>query len=257
MAALAKRKSIDEQATATQRKLSVLYAEDQTSARVVTTALLRKLGYAVDAVEDGELALQKAVSTSYDIILLDIEMPVMDGVTAARRIRTESELCQHVPILALSAYLADTTEDNGWRSLFDFALPKPATGSELEAALAKALAAHRNATDQLGSSDEFHSIQNLTFHDFRNALPWVMWVRLVERAAEDMHNLALTAIACSEARDAIGFKQSIKGLETLAASFQADQVLAAAHMLEPAAQDIASSALVSAIDAWSRYAAKG
>jgi PleD family two-component response regulator len=75
------------------QKRRVLYAEDQASARIVTTALLERMGFDVEAVEDGELAFEKAMHTAYDIILLDIEMPVMDGVTAARNIRATAELC--------------------------------------------------------------------------------------------------------------------------------------------------------------------
>jgi CheY-like chemotaxis protein len=92
------------------KKRRVLYAEDQASARIVTTALLERMGFDVEAVEDGELALEKAMHTAYDVILLDIEMPVMDGVTAARNIRAEAGLCRETPILALSAFLADSTD---------------------------------------------------------------------------------------------------------------------------------------------------
>src|SRR5476651_1318152 len=88
----------------------VLYAEDQFTSRVVTTAMLERMGFEVDAVEDGELALSAARGDSYDVILLDIEMPVMDGVTAARSIRSELAHCAATPILALSAFLADSTE---------------------------------------------------------------------------------------------------------------------------------------------------
>ena len=104
----------------------VLYAEDQTSSRVVTTAMMKRMGFEVDAVEDGELALQRARTQTYDVILLDIEMPVMDGVTAARSIRQQLSHCNDTPILAMSAFLADSTEACDWRDAFDSALPKPA-----------------------------------------------------------------------------------------------------------------------------------
>ena len=53
-------------------KPRVLYAEDSTASRIVTTAMLKRMGLEVDAVEDGELALRHAEKSSYDIILLDI-----------------------------------------------------------------------------------------------------------------------------------------------------------------------------------------
>ena len=79
----------------------VLYAEDSTASRIVTTAMLKRMGLEVDAVEDGELALRQAEKSSYDVILLDIEMPVMDGVTAARGIRALGGKTSKTPILAL------------------------------------------------------------------------------------------------------------------------------------------------------------
>ena len=117
----------------------VLYAEDSTASRIVTTAMLKRMGLEVDAVEDGELALRHAEKSSYDVILLDIEMPVMDGVTAARGIRALGGKTSKTPILALSAFLADSTEFSHWRDAFDHALPKPANSNELHRAISGVL----------------------------------------------------------------------------------------------------------------------
>src|SRR5437764_13002149 len=65
----------------------ILLAEDSETARLLTAALLTKMGCKVDAVEHGEDAVSQALRCPYDVIVLDIEMPVMDGVAAARAIR--------------------------------------------------------------------------------------------------------------------------------------------------------------------------
>jgi CheY-like chemotaxis protein len=244
-------RAIENEYAAPLPKQRVLYAEDQESARVVTAALLRKLGYVVDAVEDGELALHRAMSHRYDIILLDIEMPVMDGMTAARRIRSECHRGGDIPILALSAYLADTTEQSVWRSLFDGALPKPASKDELQAALTKAIAARRA---EIADRVQEHPVQNLTFPSFRDVLPRTMWVRLVERAADDMHSLALTASACGGAGDAAGLAQSANALKALAESFGADDVVAHAERLVAGLAVDAGSTLIASIAAWAKMA---
>jgi CheY-like chemotaxis protein len=223
-------------------KVSVLYAEDQTSSRVVTTALLKRLGYEVDAVEDGELALQKAMQRSYDIILLDIEMPVMDGVTAARRIRSECPNGALVPILAMSAYIADTTEDSQWRSLFDSALPKPAKGEELRLALTHALKARSEKKPEAAVQPLIHSI--------RSVLPRPMWARLAQQAGDDMSALALTAAACFDADDKPGLRQSLEALSSLAASFDAQSVLVAAEALRTDPAFSSGSSLCAAVDSW-------
>jgi CheY-like chemotaxis protein len=228
-------------------KVSVLYAEDQTSSRVVTTALMRKLGYDVDAVEDGELALQKAMVKSYDIILLDIEMPVMDGVTAARRIRNEAHLCKGAPILAMSAYLADTTENSTWRRLFDCALPKPASSDELKMALLRVqvLGHDENETACQVIAEDLPLIDS-----FRSVLPKPMWMRLAAQAADDMQVLALTAVACADAGDPEQMKQSLRALKGLARSFEAHDVVAVAAAMELNGSDTADCPLPDSIAQW-------
>jgi len=116
-------------------KPRILFAEDSYAARTLTAALLTKMGCEVDAVEHGEHALVYASEHAYDLILLDIEMPIMDGVCAARKIRELGGRPSHVPIMALSAFLADTAKAASIRGNFDLALAKPAGRDVLHAAI--------------------------------------------------------------------------------------------------------------------------
>src|SRR3954454_1824411 len=117
----------------------ILLAEDSDTARFLTAALLKKMGCEVDAVEHGEEALYEALRRSYDIIVLDIEMPVMDGVAAARAIRASGGAAAATPIMALSAFLADTAKVCSLRDEFDLTLAKPAGREELYTAFATIL----------------------------------------------------------------------------------------------------------------------
>lgn len=116
-------------------KPRILFAEDSYAARTLTAALLTKMGCEVDAVEHGEHALSHASEHTYDLILLDIEMPVMDGVCAARKIRELGGPPAHVPIMALSAFLADTAKVGSIRQEFDLAIAKPAGREALHDAI--------------------------------------------------------------------------------------------------------------------------
>src|SRR4029079_17075767 len=69
------------------RRPRILLAEDCTASRLLTAALLRGLGCDIAAVGDGGGAVQRASWSRYDLILLDIDMPVIDGIRAARIIR--------------------------------------------------------------------------------------------------------------------------------------------------------------------------
>lgn len=125
---------------------SVLLAEDVPEARILTGALLRRIGCEVDTAEHGEEALSQVQNNSYDLVIMDIEMPVMDGVVAAREIRTLGGPVANTPIIALSAFLADTEKSAFWDKYFDVALAKPAGKQQLHAIIDKVL--------QLGPNSE-------------------------------------------------------------------------------------------------------
>lgn len=205
----------------------VLYAEDQASSRVVTTAMLERMGFCVHAVEDGELALDAARSDNFDVILLDIEMPVMDGVTAARSIRAELEHCAGTPILALSAFLADSTENTIWRDAFDSALPKPANGNELRRAMINALAHKDSNPITVPAKPSGADIVNA----LRGGLPAGVWAKLAETAAQEMRHLANSLHAALESGDIETAKIGGFGLKGLALNFGATQVARLAEAL--------------------------
>lgn len=123
----------------------LLLAEDCDPVRIVTAAMLKGMGCDVEAVVHGEQAVRSAAENQFDVIVLDIEMPVMDGITAARSIRSLGGLAGATPLMALSAFLADSVRSGDWREMFDIALPKPANRNELHAAVKAALAVRSGA----------------------------------------------------------------------------------------------------------------
>jgi CheY-like chemotaxis protein len=222
----------------------ILYAEDSTASRVVTTALLRRMGCEVDAVEDGEEAFHRAEAAPYDIILLDIEMPVMDGVTAARSIKALGGRSAATPILALSAFLADSTEFSHWRDAFDSALPKPANGNELRSAIEAALA----HTPVPPSEQKDVSEAKAALASLRKGLTRGSWFQLMATAAGEMTHFASATAAAFEAGNASDAAEAAHALKGLARSFAQGTLEAAAQNFEyaPTAANLASLAAAAA-----------
>ncbi len=83
---------------------TILIIEDYSDTRELLSALLRSRGYDVIEAEDGLEGLLKATGMYPDLIIMDLSLPEMDGVEAARRIHEQAKL-SHIPIFVVSAYL--------------------------------------------------------------------------------------------------------------------------------------------------------
>ncbi len=112
--------------------LSLLVVEDNAINRQLILALLAKRGAMVDEAQDGEEALQMSAQKKYDIILMDVQMPVLDGLEATRRIRQREESTgQHTPIIAMTAHALKGDRERCLKAGMDNYLSKPINRQDL------------------------------------------------------------------------------------------------------------------------------
>ncbi|MET0262010.1 MAG: ATP-binding protein [Rariglobus sp.] len=118
----------------------VLMVEDNATNRKLASIMLQKIGYAVDIATNGREALSKAFSRRYHAIIMDCEMPELDGFEATRAIRAyeaASAGSPHVPIIALTANAMEGVEQQCLGAGMDLYLTKPIKLDQLRAALAR------------------------------------------------------------------------------------------------------------------------
>ncbi|MBF0474296.1 MAG: PAS domain S-box protein [Deltaproteobacteria bacterium] len=111
---------------------NVLLVEDNQINQLIAKALLIKAGHCVDIANNGAEAVEKFAEGDYDLILMDVQMPVMDGFKATRIIRQKEELSgKHIPIIAMTAYAMKGDRERCLNSGMDEYLTKPISPEKL------------------------------------------------------------------------------------------------------------------------------
>jgi len=108
----------------------ILIIEDQEDNRAILRDLLSTAGYSLIEAADGELGVQLAQSERPDLILMDIQLPVLDGYEATRRIRAMVEL-KSIPIIAVTSYALSGDEAKSRAAGCDSYVAKPFSPREL------------------------------------------------------------------------------------------------------------------------------
>ena len=120
----------------TKEDLQKLLVEDNFVNQRVAVALLKKTGISVDVAEDGVIAIEKLTTNRYKLVLMDVQMPKMDGLTATHKIRKELGLID-LPIIAMTAHAMKGDKEKCLAAGMNDYISKPIEPNDLYTILVK------------------------------------------------------------------------------------------------------------------------
>jgi PAS domain S-box-containing protein len=136
------------------RQARVLVVEDNIINQQVAVHMLEKIGYQVDVAVDGRQAVQAAANQSYAAILMDCQMPEMDGFTATAEIRQQEGAARHTPIIALTANALSGEQEKCLAAGMDDYISKPVLPEVLNATLDRWIVCSGPATVATGPGQD-------------------------------------------------------------------------------------------------------
>lgn len=145
--------------------LSILVVEDNEHNQILATTYLKNSGASVDLANNGQIAVEKVKSKQYDIILMDLQMPVMDGLAATKIIREELKL--DIPIVACSAHSLIGERENCMGQGMDDYISKPYSPATLVNVLSACIA-QKSQLSTVPSNEVEH--REIVTDDFKTIL---------------------------------------------------------------------------------------
>jgi signal transduction histidine kinase/DNA-binding response OmpR family regulator len=198
------------------RNLRLLLAEDNATNQVVAKAVLQKFGITPDVAGDGAEAVAAVRRHAYDIVLMDVHMPEMDGIEATRAIRALPDGRGCVPIIAVTANAFDSDVERCLEAGMNGHLGKPFHKDDLIIAIAAALRSAQTPAANAAASDGAGDIDVALLEQFRR-----------DNGEETLRLLIDTYLADSAER-----LSRLK--ELLAEGFSSDESVRLAHSLKSA-----------------------
>ena len=211
---------------------SILVAEDVPSSQVLVRALLEKMGHRVEIAADGSAALAAMKAGRFDLVMMNVRMPVMDGLAACRAIRALEGPAAAVPIIALTAFGQPDDKARALAAGADDCLAKPIRPRELAAVIERMTAPPAPVVPAVGEE-----IDRVALEELRQSVGEEALARLLVRFRQDVAESLGELEAAARARDPARLRKAAHRLVGLFGQFGATGAAEAATAMELASDD--------------------
>jgi two-component system sensor histidine kinase/response regulator len=204
---------------------NILLAEDNDINRKLVIAVLQKQNWQVTAVPNGKAALDLFQRENFDLVLMDVQMPEMDGLEATRQIRIKEKAGQHIPIIGLTAHALRGDRETCLTAGMDAYLTKPIDPSSLYLAITQLLVDQETIADEVPAADLSDLLESVDGdREFIKAIVQEFLAKFPVR----IENIR----AAIETSDATKLEFEAHSLKSVAGFFQAKEVCRLAGEIE-------------------------
>jgi len=225
--------------------LNILVAEDGLANQLLARSLLTKWGHTVTIAENGQIALDRWRDGKFDLILMDVQMPELDGLEATRAIREEEQQTgQHIPIIAMTARAMQGDREKCIESGMDEYVSKPVRKNELHAVLLPMFGPTSDRQTNNNVGVELNNNVNLASSvvDWNHVLGVVdhdedLLQALIHTCLEELPKLMSGLVESIVTRNAAEARRYAHTMKSAGRNFGAARLLDAAQTVEKAAAD--------------------
>jgi len=217
--------------------LNILVAEDTLFNQKFIRRLLDRWGYKATVVENGQAAVSAVSQNHFDIVLMDVQMPEMDGFEATEKIREmESSTAKHVPIIAMTAHAMKGDRERCLEAGMDDYVPKPISSETLLNAI-NALVAQHPAGDTMRNPEDENKSPDVPLFDKEALLKafdndWDFFLEVVDMFVADYPQMMTDIKQAIEEQDSSKLERTAHALKGMLGNFQVEPSVEKAFTLE-------------------------